>query len=221
MPLTQVQRVATGSAAAVASLTATWGSTPIQNNLLVARVNSDATVTMTSTGWSLAVSQVNNTGLYLWYKLAGASEAGTVVVTPSSSDSIEIIVEEWSGNDTSSPLDKTASATGASTGTTAATTQADEQAFAQAGSGNLSAAPTGVTWTNSFVTETGIFGGHATLNNRTALSPASKVLSATGAVSSVPTIGTGTTSGCLVATFKASAGGGGPTVKTLAALGVG
>lgn len=194
------------SSGAVASLSATFVPAPTQNNLLMCLANSEATINMTSTGWTLAVSQINNTGLYQWYKVAGASESATVTITPTSTVSVEMLVYEYSGAVTASPWDKAASAVGASTGTTAATTQADELALAAEGLSNMASAGT-ASWTNSFTSDGDIMGAGATSSNNTSLHAATRTLVATGAVSSVPTASIGTVSGALVATYKAAISG--------------
>lgn len=218
MALTLVQRRTSASAANVTTLAATWSPAPVQNNLILCRANSDATVTMSSSGWTLATSQVNLTGLYLWYKIAGAAESTTVTITPSASASTEMIIEEYSGNATTSVLDKFQSATGATTGTTAATTQADELAIAQVGISNAVGGGFSATWNNSFVATTSLV-GVGTVG--TALHPSSKALAATGTVVTTATpAGGGTASGGLVATFKAS-GAVNATVNAVAAMALG
>ena len=205
MPFTQVQVQTAGTTVNSASLTGTFSPAPTQNNLIICLANSDATLTMTSSGWSLADSNVNNTGLYQWYKIAGASESASVTVTPSVSVTVEMVLLEFSGNATVSVLDQTANATGASTGTTSTTTQADDLAVAAAGTSANSGSPT-ATWTNSFVAGASAFGQGS---NNTAVMTATLALVSTAAVSSVPTqtLNPGTFSGGVVATYKAATGG--------------
>lgn len=217
MPLTQVQRQTSVSAANVASLTATFSPAATAGNLLSCNGNSDSTLAMTSTGWSLAWSNINNTGLYQWYKIAAGGET-TVVITPGGgSFSTEMVIREYSGNAASSPLDKTASGSVGSgaTGTTAATTQADELAIAGLG-GNNTASSHAASWSLSFVTEINIIGLGST---PTELHTSTKALSATGTVTTTGTTAE-TISGAGVGTYKAATGGG-VTVKQFAALGVG
>lgn len=203
MALTLVQRRTSASGANVTTLAATWSPAPIQNNLILCRANSDATATMASSGWTLATSQVNLSGLYLWYKIAGAAESTTVTITPSGAASTEMIIEEYSGNATASVLDRFQSATGATTGTTAATTQADELAIAQVGMNNTAGGGFSATWNNSFVATTSLTGAGSV---GTTLHPSSKALATTGAVVTTATpAGGGVASGGLVATFKAAA----------------
>src|SRR3954466_14027257 len=136
MPLTLVQKNKAGSAVAVASQACVYGATPTQGNLLIAGANSDNTGSMTSTGWTLGTSSVNASGLYQYWKIAGAGESTTVTWSPASSASTEVWIAEDSGNP-ASPLDQIASAAGSGTscptGTTPATAQADELAAAMVG----------------------------------------------------------------------------------------
>lgn len=218
--LVQSQTASTLAATAT-SLTATFGSTPTQNNLLVAAAGSDDTLAMTSSGWTLATSAVSNQAAYLWYKLAGASEptAVQVTITPTASDTIVLGTMEFSvsGGWAVSPLDKIASNTGhggtftsLATGTTAATTVANELAIAienpHAWSSGASA-PTTPTWSASYtniVTVPGTTGSTPTF--RVALFVASNTLVATGTQT---TTGSWTNSstdvGALIATFKINA----------------
>lgn len=202
MAFNRIQRQTAASGANVTTLTATWSPTPTPNNLLLCRANCDATATMNSSGWTLAHSQINLSGLYLWYKIALAGESTSVTVNPTSSASLELIIEEWAGglSGTVAVLDRIANATGASTGTTAATTQADELAIAQVGMSNTPGTGFSATWTNSFTAETTLVGAGGV---STALHPAFRVLTATGTVTTTATpAGGGTASGGLVATFK-------------------
>lgn len=215
MPLTLVQRQTNQSAANVASLAGTYSPAPTSGNLLVAHANSDATVTMTSSGWTLSVSSVNDTGLYQWSKVAGGGESATVTITPGSSASTEIVIEEWSGNATVSPLDKTGSgsaASGATTvpsGTTAATVQADERSLASFGWNDTGAVVTANSYTNSYV-EVVETKGLGTL--ATNLAVAEVDLVATGTTTTTVTLSgvLGSVKSGLVATYKAAGATAGP-----------
>lgn len=212
MPLTLVQRVSNQSAASVASLAGTYSPAPTQGNLLVCNANSDATLTMTSSGWLLATSSVHDTGLYQWWKIAGASESATVTLTPSASDSVEMTIEEWSGN-AATPLDKTASSSAASavavipTGTTAATVQADERAIAAFGwnLGNSTGS-----YTSSY-TEVAQITGLGTVLTKLAVTEVD--LAAAAVTSSTATLSPNVTAvkGGLVGTYMVGAAAAGPT----------
>ena len=133
MALTKVQEKSAGTSVASASLAVTLEKTPTKGNLLTATANSDATLTMTSSGWTLGRSQVNQVGLYLWYKIAGEAESKEVKVTPSTSDSVEMLVTEWNPSKGGVPkFDVAASSndTGVvEVGPTAETHQAEELAI--------------------------------------------------------------------------------------------
>lgn len=210
MPLTLVQRQVNQSAAAVASLTGTYAPAPTSGNLLTANVCSDATVTMTSTGWTLAVSSVSDVGLYQWYKLAGASESASVVATPSGSASTEIVIEEWSGNVASLPLDKTSSGSAGSgltnvpSGTTAATVQADELAVAAFGWNQALANAN--TYTNSYAEVAETRGLGATATNVAVAEVALSSAAATSTTMTLSAVQNAVKSG-LIGTYMAAAAG--------------
>lgn len=225
MPLTQVQVASGQSAANVASQSATFASPPTSGNLLRCWANADTTLTMTSSGWTLAWSSLSFVGLYQWYKIAGASESSTVTVTPASSLAVQLFIREDSGN-TATPLDRTSTSTAPSasssvpSGTTAATTQADEHAAAAFGWNNASAVVTASTYTNSFteIHETVALG-----TTQVAMAVAELVLSATATQTTTVTLSAANNSQKSggIATYKASGGGGATVVKNLSALGVG
>lgn len=212
--LTLVQRVTNQSASAVASLTGTWGTTPVQNHLLVATANSDATLTMSSSGWGTPIASVHDTGLYQWYKLAGASESLSVTVTPGSSASTEIVIEEWSNNLTTTPGpqdqwqvgSQLANAATVPTGTTGTTAQADEKAIAAFGWNDSASTVTMNSYSNSFVEVVETKGTGGTSTN---LAVAEIDLAATGTVTCTGTLSSTTNSAKsgLVGTYPAGAGG--------------
>ncbi|HEY9391273.1 MAG TPA: hypothetical protein VIR27_16095, partial [Mycobacteriales bacterium] len=80
MPLTMVQTAGMASSADGATLTATLGAAPSVGNLLVLVANADTTIG-TPSGWTLAVSAVDNTGLYLWWRVARAGDPATVTIS--------------------------------------------------------------------------------------------------------------------------------------------
>lgn len=213
MPLTRVQGpVNAVTTANAASLTATFPAAPTQGNLLVCCACADQTAVMTSSGWTLSISAVNSVGVYQWAKIAGASEASAVVVTPAAADSVAMTIEEYSGQIAGAiagVLDKTASAaiqaatSSPVTGTTAATTQTDEQAIAGLGT-NLSAGATFSGWTNSFA-ETSDITSSGSANNAS-LGVAEQSLIAAGAQSTSATAASGSAYSGLIATYKAAGG---------------
>lgn len=209
MSLTLVQRQTAATTVAQSSaLTATYSPAPKEGNLLVCGCTSGATMTMTSTGWTLATSAVNNVGLYQWYKIAGASESTSVSITPSSSVGMVMYIEEWSGNLEASPLDQVgsqavqSSTSTPTTGTTPATAQTDELAIGQIGSTSSSGVGSYSAWSNAFSEVLDITGQGS---QPYGLGVAEKALSATGAQSTIGTNSeTLTQYSGLIATYKAA-----------------
>jgi hypothetical protein len=205
MPLSLIQRITNQSAAQVTTLSAVYTTTPVQGHLLVTIGNSDATLGVTA-GWSLATQSVNDTGLYQWYKIAGASEPSTVTVTPSAAASTEIVIEEWSGNVTVSPLDQVNNTSTATTtasinsSTSPATTQADELAIAGLG---WNVTGTVTTYTNAYTEVAELTGSGGVV---TFLAVAERALVATGTTGTVGTLSpnNNATKSGLIATYKAA-----------------
>jgi hypothetical protein len=210
LPLTLVQSKTAVTATAASSLAAVFTSTPTSGNLLLAYANSDATITMSSSGWTLRNSAIDFTGLYHWWKLAGAAESSTVTVTPGGTVTTELFIEEYSGN-TATPADVTANndpavnASSIASGTTAALAQADELAVVAFG------------WNDSTGTAglaTALSGGYAINANLRGLDPStmdtwlavgSLATSATTAQSSTATLaGSAGRPVGLIATYKAA-----------------
>lgn len=84
------------------------GGQPASGDLLILAVASDTTVT-TPTGYALAVSDVVNQGDYLYYKVAGASEASAVTITTTGDFPTVVGYLRYSGA-AATPLDVTAAA---------------------------------------------------------------------------------------------------------------
>lgn len=212
--MTLVQSKTFGTTVGVTSMAAVYDATPRPGNLLIAVGNSDSDITMSSTGWNIAVSVVVATGLYIYWKIAGNAESTTVTIGINVSDSGEIAIYEYTGN-AASPLDKTASTnvsgTGScGTGTTATTTQADELLFAAVGK-DSTATWTGLAWTNSFVTLSGPIAGNGA-PGASCLSTATRAVNATGAYTTTGSWTDGNWSaGGAIATFKAAVVG--PTAR--------
>jgi hypothetical protein len=146
-----------GTAYLASGVSATYNATPVAGNLLVAIVGASGSSTIKlPSGWSSAINQSGASCTQpcqaILYKIAGSSESRTVTVTLG--DFLSVVglqIYEYSGIDTASPLDKTASANGTSTsvstGTTATTAQANELLVA----GMVIRAQTSYGgWTNSF-----------------------------------------------------------------------
>ena len=146
-------------------------------------------MTMTSTGWTLGASVVDFNDTKQWWKVAGASEPTTVTIGLSASDSCEVVLLEYSGLVTPTPIDKTATATSGTavcaSGTTATLAQSDELAiavFGRQGTG-LTA-----TYTNSFVSEGSQTGSGGV---PTSINVASLATASTAAVSTTATLSSG------------------------------
>lgn len=194
----------TGTAAASHDIVLDSG--PIQGNLLVLCVVSDATVT-TPSGWDVVNSAVSDTGTYMYTKDAGASESATITVSPTSSASLAMAVLEYSGM-TAASLDKTAAATNTqpvSTGTTATTAQADEVLVGIVGV-NQSASRTISSWSNSFVQLYSVATGSGASHVR--LGVALLTVAGTGTYETAATL-SGAQANCsgIIGTFKIAAGG--------------
>jgi hypothetical protein len=82
------------------------GGGPASGDLLVLAVASDTTVS-TPSGWTLATSDVQQEGAYLFYRLAGAGESTSVTVTTNGDHNTAVAYLRYSGAAASSPLDVT------------------------------------------------------------------------------------------------------------------
>lgn len=90
------------------SLSATFGSTPAEGNMLVAVVSSENTWRNHAiSGWRAHRRQNNATGdiVSFFTKIAGASESTTVTATFSSNSRTAMVIFELDGADTESPVD--------------------------------------------------------------------------------------------------------------------
>jgi hypothetical protein len=101
MPVAAVQRVATAgpsvaSLSVSAATTPTAWAAPAAGNLLVVTANSDATVTMTTAGFTAGPSVIDGNGAYLWWKVADGTES-TITVTPGSAAHTAMTACEYSG----------------------------------------------------------------------------------------------------------------------------
>ena len=209
--ITQVQKASAGSAGNQPSITASFGSAPTQDNLLVLvhHYRNTATVTLPA-GWAQAVLEQNSgSKITIAYKIAGAAEASDVTVSVSSSDDQTITIFEYDGIDTVSPLDQTASnsvGTGnpnsCSTGTTPTTTTADELVIAGVGLNGTSGG-WGNTWTNGFTQQSTVVSTVTPQDqNKSASSTADNIVSATGTFETTESWTTGRKCQAAIATFR-------------------
>lgn len=157
MAVAVVQRLAKGSSGAVASLSLAAGdgwATPAAGNLLIVFGNSDATITMTTSGFTAGPSVIDGNGAYAWYKLAAGTES-TITITPGGSARTTISAIEVSG--ASLPIDASNSSTIAGSNglvTSAASVTTTAAGDFIAGAALLHsysvASPSSPSWTNSF-----------------------------------------------------------------------
>jgi hypothetical protein len=151
----------TNSSNATVSIATTYAKPINPGNLLICIVTCDATVNMSSAGWTLAASGIASGATYLWYKLALPGESSSVTVAPTGSAPTSVGILEFE-SDTgwfNPQLDQKASnttagsATTLATGTTPATTSPNEFSIAVLGPHGwtvVGTPPTGISWTNSF-----------------------------------------------------------------------
>ena len=197
------------------SLTLAYGATPTPGNLLVAVQMTGATscdlVASGGNNWTSAIHWQNATELdaaRLWWRIAAASEATSVVATPSATDENGLLLLEIEGPWESAPVDQTTDpgrqALGGSTysvGTSGTTTQANEVAVAAVYTRN--ATNNGTSWTQTFVAHA----GSTVSSTNKSISAATKLLTATGTVETTYTLTTAAVAQGGLVTFKKQAGG--------------
>jgi len=134
------------------SVQATFLSTPVAGNCLIAIVGASTTSTInTPSGWSSAINQTGAPGQAIFYKFAGSSESKTVTVTLS--DTLSVVglqIYEYHNISSVSTLDGTNSTTGTGTSIssgTITTTQASDLIIV----GIVTRTATSfISWSNSF-----------------------------------------------------------------------
>ena len=198
-----------------ASVTASYGAAPTQDNLLVLvhhfwDFDEDIGNITLPAGWTQAVTRTGTgSRLTIAYKVAGAAEGTDVTVSNNPSGHQTITIFEYSGIDTVSPLDRTASnqttsTTSCSTGTTATTSVAEELVIGAIGLEGASGGWAN-TWTNSFTQQsTVVSSGSGGAPAYSDSSTADRIVSATGTFET--TESWTTTRRCLgtIATFEAA-----------------
>jgi hypothetical protein len=202
-----VQKKAATTTADSTSLSATLTSGPIQNDLLIVVAGAYPATLTTPAGYTLVTSPV---GVYLWYKVAGASESPTVSVTGSVAGALELLVMEWSGmaspsldQTANSPNDAAATHTTWTTGVTAATTQASELVIAAVGLYQPAAGNSYSPWSAGYTAQADLEPtGSASLG---AAGVASRVVAATGTQTATATWTKASYAAGMIATFKAAA----------------
>lgn len=161
MPASNFQIQKASNTALLGSVTATYGQTPTQGNLLVAAVTANVGVgSIAISGWSTAKSVAVGVagGLIVFYKVAGAGESTAVVATGTAATFMDLHIFEYSDIDNASPLDVTisgadtgAGVTSRSTGTTASTSQPNTLIFTACATAGANGGNTG--WTNGLVNQ--------------------------------------------------------------------
>jgi hypothetical protein len=205
-PITLLQTKAV-EGSGLGSISASFASVNHSGNLIIAFVRMSTTyetVSVTDTAGNVytdAVSQVqtaDGSQVHIFYAKNIAGGANTVNATFSSTNNHPwLAIYEYSGLNTTSPLDKTASAQGSSTvansGTTATTSSANELVFATTG---LPASFTGTATAGS---------GYTMLNQDTGTSRAANetaIVSSTGSFAAIFGLNPGANWSAVVATFK-------------------
>jgi len=143
------------------------------------------------------------------YKIAGAAEGTGVTVSVGFADDQTLTIFEYSGIDTVSPLDQTASnacnpaTTSCSTGTTATTSVADELIIAGLGLQGSSGGWAN-TWTNGFTQQSTLESTGGGAAGHSASSTADRIVSATGTFETTEGWITSRIAAGVIATFKAA-----------------
>ena len=208
-PIAQVQKATAVSAGNASSITATYGAAPTQDNLLVLvhHYRTTGTVTLPA-GWTTAVVRSEASIITIAYKIAGAAEGTGVTVDVGFADDQTLTIFEYSGIDTASPLDQTASnacnpaTTSCSTGTTATTSVADELVIAGLGLQGSSGGWAN-TWTNGFTQQSTVESTGGGAAGHSASSTADRIVSATGTFETTEGWITSRIAAGVIATFKA------------------
>lgn len=207
-------------ASTTTTVTGTWTGATTSGNLLVAFVFSGAFASSLSapSGWSSAVQRVNGSTnvCALFYAANAASQTSQAFSVPGNKSFV--VMAEYSGAATSTPLDSTGSGTSfGSTATVSGTTTTTANEVWVAGCGLLTTGKT-LSGNNSFVAEVSATSG--TVDQGTFFD---KIVAATGTPSiTVSWGGTSQTWLLCSATFKAAATGGAPPPSsTFSLMGVG
>lgn len=109
MAIAEAQAWVGASVTGPSSVTATYGSTPTQGNLMLAIGRGTTAFSNAAlSGWTLIAQTFSTSAsaspFALWYKIAGAAESTSVSLTWTSSANISLVIGEYSGM-RSSPLD--------------------------------------------------------------------------------------------------------------------
>lgn len=220
----------TGTNTATPTVTTAFGASVTTGNLIVISVSNDSGLTgqitsITDTGGNtytlIGTELAGSSVLGMYYAknvTGGASFTVTVNWSEVSTGRVTVVAQEFSGCDTSSPLDQTAgtgaTGTAVDTGATASTSQADELIVGGVSyDGVASTLTLGATFTNL---------GQSNKANASA-GQESKVVSSVSTYNATFTIGASRNWEARVATFKAAGAAAAvkPSQPTLLLLGVG
>ena len=178
----------TSGGAGGTSITATFGATPTQGDLLVAVLGADGTTSINApSGWSTAVAASGTVSQAIFYKIAGTGEPTGVTVTTAVSLGLGLHIYEYSGISASSPLDVATTTTGTGTATNGAaitTTQPDELLLAAS---TINTQTSISPWSNSFTLENNFNNGSGNKNTRGTYGGADRIVTATSSYSTVGT----------------------------------
>ena len=194
------------------TITATYDSTPTEDNLLIAVFGyKDTNEPETPpSGWTLAKLQVGaSQSISIWSKIAGASEATAVTFSWTGGARCNLLIVEYSGNITTSPFDVAAGVNGGtpvkttiSSGTTATTAEDDEMWIA--GFTLIDGGTPFISFTNSF---TEIYDNDGGSDDNTQSMGVAHRLEADIAAAETTATWTGGRRVCsVIATFKPAAG---------------
>ena len=177
-----------------------WGGYPASGDLLVAQVsnNASSSAPTTPTGWSVAISETNNSpGQVIFYKIADGTEGPDITISGyGTSTFLALLTFRYSGVATYNPLDQTSSKSGTGTAISTnsiTTTRANELLIAgvcQSKSSSFSG------WGSSFTVRSGIQG-------TASASYADRIVSSTGTYSTSVTASQSGAWRAHMASFKA------------------
>lgn len=187
-------------------------------NLLVLGIYTDSSATITVSDnrgntWNLVYNTVvSGIGRIAFYYAQNVAAGSTTVTVTQTGAFTGLVVAEYSGIATTSSFDQTNSGSAVSSSPSSGnvtTTQADELLV------GFATTEPGVTWTagTNFTLRDANSSGQLQLEDR--------IVSATGTYAATFTMSASQRWGCGIATFKASAGGGGVTLINRAKCGVG
>jgi len=207
----------------VSSLSAAFGAGATAGNLLVAVCATSANTTLSissPSGFSTAISQSGTPSQGIFYKIAAGGET-TITCSFGATATVGVHIYEYSGIDSSSPLDATGSTTGSGTSVSSGsvtTSNANNLLFSaivSAFNGNGSSANFS-SWTNSFVERSDFSNGGGSPSARSTYAGTDRIVSTTGTYSTGATAsGSGSWRGQIVAFKEASVSNSAPSVSSV------